>query len=148
TNLRPEIRTRLEPFPITTLIEAYGIAQRIEATLTGDRGTTGGYKGKGTDRKIKKGRWQGQGSQSSGSSDSFISTESEHFTLYSYHYCGQRGNFRRNCPQFLQTLSPTTRGPQGSQATSMPIPSQQTRPAHFQSSALTFNSPVQHQYHP
>ncbi|PON52841.1 hypothetical protein PanWU01x14_206830 [Parasponia andersonii] len=55
TNLRPEIRNRLEPFPITTLIEAYGTAQRIEATLIGDRGTTGGYKGKGTDQKMKKG---------------------------------------------------------------------------------------------
>ncbi|PON33775.1 hypothetical protein PanWU01x14_349850 [Parasponia andersonii] len=89
TNLRLEIRTRLEPFQITTLIEAYCTAQRIEATLIGDRGTTGGYKGKGLDPKMKKGRWQGQGSQSSGRSGSFVSTGSDHFIPYSCHYCGQ-----------------------------------------------------------
>ncbi|PON49253.1 hypothetical protein PanWU01x14_231280, partial [Parasponia andersonii] len=76
TKLRSEIHTRLESFPITTLIKAYGTAQRIEATLIGDRGTTGGYKGKCIDRKMKKGRWQGQSSQSSGRSGSFVSTGS------------------------------------------------------------------------
>ncbi|PON65671.1 hypothetical protein PanWU01x14_114140 [Parasponia andersonii] len=88
TNLGPEICTRLEPFPITTLLEAYGTAQRIEATLIGDRGTTGGYKGKDTSRKMKKGRWQGEGSQSSGcSGNSFTdhqrtTGESSNFDAY------------------------------------------------------------------
>ncbi|PON32384.1 hypothetical protein PanWU01x14_361770, partial [Parasponia andersonii] len=41
-NLRPEIRSRLEPFLVTLLIKAYGIAKRIEAMLIGDRGTSGG----------------------------------------------------------------------------------------------------------
>ncbi|PON31841.1 hypothetical protein PanWU01x14_366430, partial [Parasponia andersonii] len=51
---RHHLREGLKNEYFTTLIEAYGIAQKIEATLIYDRGTTSGYKGKDTDRKMEK----------------------------------------------------------------------------------------------